>query len=368
MADFESALKQGAQVAGASLLGASGPSGRASATSLLNNRLRLAEAQRQSDLELQQLTEEKERKKLIRTVEMVKAGRENPEAWERVVAAGDGEKFLNIGRAALQGLGESPDMVELWGPEAKEVATRSVEHVDPVSGKTVVQNVPTSDLTARVAAPSRVEQGEPGSFASADDFARQDKVTQRRRVKEREGISNQLSKAQAAFDSFKKAPGAGGITGAVAENIGGLLGQLPIVGGTIEEGLNVALTGGTTEENARARTNAITLASDLLPEITGEESGRFTEAERDLAFKALKLLKPNSSNAQIAAAYRVFIEVSINSLDRSLKQNQEAQKFDTSTKEGALNYVNNLIDRGFNKEQAVGAMKRRIREERLTGG
>jgi len=120
MADFQSALKQGAQVAGASLLGASGPSGRASATSLLNNRLRLAEAQRQSDLELSQIAEEKERKKLTQTVEFIKAGRENPEAWAKIQGAGDGERFLNMGRAALQGLGQPPDIVDLWGPEAPD--------------------------------------------------------------------------------------------------------------------------------------------------------------------------------------------------------------------------------------------------------
>jgi len=120
MADFQSALKQGAQVAGAALLGASGPSGRGSATSLLNNRLRLAEAQRQSDLELSQIAEEKERKKLTQTVEFIKAGRENPEAWAKIQGAGDGERFLNMGRAALQGLGQPPDIVDLWGPEAPD--------------------------------------------------------------------------------------------------------------------------------------------------------------------------------------------------------------------------------------------------------
>ena len=41
MAPFTDTLKDVSTVAGAALLGASGPSGRGSATSLLNNRLRL---------------------------------------------------------------------------------------------------------------------------------------------------------------------------------------------------------------------------------------------------------------------------------------------------------------------------------------
>ena len=120
MADFESALKQGAQVAGAALLGASGPSGRASATSLLNNRLRLAEAQRQSDLELSQLAEAKEVKRLTQTLTMVKEGLTNPESRAAIEASGDLDKFQNLGRVAAQGLGQPPDIVDLFVPEAPD--------------------------------------------------------------------------------------------------------------------------------------------------------------------------------------------------------------------------------------------------------
>ena len=120
MADFQSALKQGAQVAGASLLGASGPSGRGSATSLLNNRLRLAEAQRQSDLELQEMSDAKETKRLTQTLTMVKEGLTNPESRAAIEASGDLDKFQNLGRVAAQGLGQPPEIVDLFVPEATD--------------------------------------------------------------------------------------------------------------------------------------------------------------------------------------------------------------------------------------------------------
>ena len=120
MATFTDSLKDAASVAGAGFLGASGPSGRASATSLLNNRLRLAEAQRQSDLELSQLAEEKERKKLTQMVEMVKTGLTDPASRAAIEASGDLEKFQNMGRTALSGLGQPPELVDLFVPEAAD--------------------------------------------------------------------------------------------------------------------------------------------------------------------------------------------------------------------------------------------------------
>jgi hypothetical protein len=106
----------------------------------------------------------------------------------------------------------------------------------------------------------------------------------------------------------------------------------------------------------------------MLSEITGEESGRFTEAERELAFKALRQLKPGASNSQIAEAYRTFVEASISSSDRLARDAGETPKYDTTSKEGAVDYVNNLIKRGFTQEQAVDALKRRIRERSLSDG
>ena len=120
MATFTDSLKDAASVAGAGFLGASGPSGRASATSLLNNRLRLAEAQRQSDLELSQLAEEKERKKLTQMVEMVKTGLTDPASRAAIEASGDLEKFQGMGRTALSGLGQPPELVDLFVPEAAD--------------------------------------------------------------------------------------------------------------------------------------------------------------------------------------------------------------------------------------------------------
>lgn len=198
-------------------------------------------------------------------------------------------------------------------------------------------------------------------------FAKTDKPTLRDQYNRIRVAKNGLAKAQSAYDAFREAPGSGGFTGKIADVVGGALGQIPIVGGTLEDGISLALTGGTVEENTAARTRATNLAADLLSEITGEESGRFTEAERDLAFQTLRQLRVSNSDRQIASAYRTFIEISLNSVDKENREAGEPVRFNTRTKEGALDYVNNLIKRGFTEEQAVAALKRRIRSRELAG-
>jgi len=206
----------------------------------------------------------------------------------------------------------------------------------------------------------------------ANDLRMNDSVSARAALKNADRVNRQLRKAQNAFDSWRQAKGSGGITGAVGENIGGLIGQIPLMGEGLENGLNLILTGGTTEENTRARTNAITLAADMLSEITGEESGRFTEAERELAFRALRQLSPSASTSQIAEAYRTFIEASVNEKSRSQAKMKLPSRFNTDeagnlSVEGRTDYVIHLMRRGFTEQQAIGALKRRIRDEELEG-
>ena len=220
-------------------------------------------------------------------------------------------------------------------------------------GTPTSQNISTTDMTP-------------------DEMRMADSVSARAALKDLDRVNRQLRKAQNAFDSWKAAPGSGGITGSVAENIGGLIGQIPLMGEGMENGLNLMLTGGTTAENTRARTNAITLASDMLSEITGEESGRFTEAERNLAFRALRQLSPSASIPQIASAYRTFIETSVNAKSRASSKMGVPTRFETEgdgklTTEGRTDYVVHLMKRGFTEKQAIDAVKRRIRDEELEG-
>ena len=197
-----------------------------------------------------------------------------------------------------------------------------------------------------------------------------DIVTARQTKKEHDRVVRQLGKVQVAFDSFRAAPGSGGLTGAAAETIGGLLGQLPLAGEGLETALNLMLTGGTTEENTRARTDAITLAGDMLAEITGEESGRFTTQEQELARRALRQLSPTASIPQIATAFKTFIETSVNEKMKTTRKMGLPSKFARGedgllTSDGQIDYVIHLENRGFTRPEAIAVLKRKIRADKL---
>jgi len=272
----------------------------------------------------------------VKSQQIAIAGQEvDPKFAQQVEAEGEG------GIAKAKAEGKLPSELAL---ERQRAITR---------GTPTSQNISTTEMTP-------------------DDMRMSDSVLARDALKDYDRVNRQLRKAQNAFDSWKAAPGSGGITGSVAENIGGLIGQIPLMGEGMENGLNLMLTGGTTAENTRARTNAITLASDMLSEITGEESGRFTEAERNLAFRALRQLSPSASIPQIASAYRTFIETSVNAKSRASSKMGVPTRFETEgdgklTTDGRTDYVIHLMKRGFTEKQAIDAVKRRIRDEELEG-
>jgi len=272
----------------------------------------------------------------LKSQQMAISGQEvDPKFAQQVAAEGD------KATAQAKAEGALPSQLAL---ERQRAITR---------GTPTSQSITTEDLN-----PNELRMGDP--------------VNARAALKDYDRVNRQLRKAQNAFDAWKNAPGSGGITGSVAENIGGLIGQIPLMGEGMENGLNLMLTGGTTAENTRARTNAITLASDMLSEITGEESGRFTEAERDLAFRALRQLSPSASIPQIASAYRTFIETSVNAKSRASLKMGVPTRFETEesgnlSSEGRTDYVIHLMKRGFTEKQAIEAVKRRIRDEELEG-
>jgi hypothetical protein len=94
-------------------------------------------------------------------------------------------------------------------------------------------------------------------------------------------------------------PGAAGVRASIARWSSGLLGQL-----NRDLGQNVAklISNATTEELQQLHVSARALIASSIQQLTGEESGRITEAERQLASQALALLEPEASFDQIVAA------------------------------------------------------------------
>lgn len=142
------------RIFGTAALGGAGPSGRAAAASLLNQRRRLAFAEQESGLERQEAERIRQQEQQIaaaeRGLELSKAALSNRPLMESLRASGDEqsiEGIKNIGRASLQALGQDPSLIDTFVPEAP--GTRIVSTVDP-QGRNIEEIVPDVAGTIRV--------------------------------------------------------------------------------------------------------------------------------------------------------------------------------------------------------------------------
>jgi len=163
-----------------------------------------------------------------------------------------------------------------------------------------------------------------------------------------------------ALRDVKETPGASGFRGILADKVGGVLGQLPAIGGTLESAFTQAVAGASPEEVNRVRTQGRLAVAQNLSAITGEESGRFTEPERQIAEQVLGTLQPGASIAQITTAMKIVMELS---LDAEIRESEKLGKpmFNLSSDEGVNKFGNYLIDLGFSENEALDMVRERKR-------
>ena len=167
-------------------------------------------------------------------------------------------------------------------------------------------------------------------------------------IRDLQGNLNNLEKTRKAFEAN---PEAGGILGAAIENIGGLLGQIPFIGGNLEDMLP-----GDAEEVRKARTRARFVVSSMLSTITAEDSGRFTDTERRIAGEALGALDITASPRQIQTALETAFEIVTDSQNRKVDELFSASGLDLAKIEGVDAFNGILLNNGFTSKQAEDAI------------
>jgi hypothetical protein len=118
-------------------------------------------------------------------------------------------------------------------------------------------------------------------------------------------ISDMTASYAALMDA---GPGATGLVGAAFDLGAGIAEQLDGLAGT--DAANYVF-GSEEERNkiTKARTMARTTVAKQLSTISGDESGRYTDREYDIARTTLKALDPKSGFKQVAEAYRTVQEI-----------------------------------------------------------
>jgi len=158
------------------------------------------------------------------------------------------------------------------------------------------------------------------------------------------------------------APRVIGIPGKAAESIGGLLGQIPGAGRDLEEQFTQTLTGVGAEENKRLRSAFIDTSAAMLSAITGEESGRYTEAERELANKALGALNTTATMPQARAGFKRALEITVSAQRREARLAGDTVE-DLTTREGIESLGQRLVNTGMSEDDAKDVIREVIKIE-----
>ena len=94
----------------------------------------------------------------------------------------------------------------------------------------------------------------------------------------------------------------------------------------------------------------------MLSTITGEESGRFTDREREIAEEVLGTLDPTASTEQISAALTQAVDLMKRSEGRQMVRFLQASGADLTLPEGEEAFVGVLMAQGFSEQRAIDAM------------
>lgn len=164
-------------------------------------------------------------------------------------------------------------------------------------------------------------------------------------------VSNNLALQRNFLTGVQRTPGAVGIRGAFGAFVAGYTAQA--FGRSAGETVMEKISGGDVQEIEAIRTQGRLLVAQNLERITGEESGRYTEAERAIAENTLKNLRLDASVDQIIAANSVVLEADLNAEARARIRLSRPLRFNLEDQEGLDSFTTMLNDFGISEGRQI---------------
>jgi hypothetical protein len=145
--------------------------------------------------------------------------------------------------------------------------------------------------------------------SSAGDLALDPKEKRELRTEIRNSEAN-LEEISAALDALAATPNATGVRGVLIENLGGFVGQLPLLGPEIAKSWETAEVQG-------VRTQLQSIIGRFVGTITGDESGRYSDKDMQMAAAAAPAMLPRASYEQVEKALKTLYDIESRSLARN---------------------------------------------------
>ena len=253
---------------------------------------------------------------------------QNPGAAQRLVAGQIAQ--------ALSGP-EDPEgpFVTFFDPQAEDpAATR----------RDVRRDSPSADQLSRAGfirvSPSQVQSTTEDVFGRTRSQVGQEEQDRRDRQRTSQGNAQEIL---LTLEALSGVPEPSGLRGAAGQALGGIIGQFNEEAGNA---VSRAFTGVDTAKLSEVRTRAKALASRLLPTITAEESGRFTDTERQIATEAVAALELAKTKGEVIANLSTLFFTELRGQYRETRFFQQDPPKDLNNRDQALELIDSLKKRG----------------------
>ena len=153
-----------------------------------------------------------------------------------------------------------------------------------------------------------------------------------------------------------------GISGRIAEVGGGLLGNLSPAAG---QSFTQFVAGVPAEQLSQLRFTGEAFVASMVPEVSGEESGRIPEVERKITSAAVKIRDPLASFAQIKGAIGAATVFALAEADKDKVIAGIPTQLDLDTLDGRKGQANEFLDLGLSVELAADALRLFVQQRRL---
>lgn len=125
-----------------------------------------------------------------------------------------------------------------------------------------------------------------------------------------------LESSISLFDDLQvMGPGVTGVAGKIQREVSGFFGAVGLP--EYQDSINEYFSGISAEDQRNFQTKSIKFVSENLAEMTGDNSGRYSDKERQIVDDALNVLKTFSSFDQAVGAVKAVAEMNIVSADRN---------------------------------------------------
>lgn len=231
-------------------------------------------------------------------------------------------------------------------------------YITPTGQKGII-NADDATAISRLPAGSQLftVQAQPSSMGDFTQPGPKEGAEARQTIGETTG---NVSQGAEVLEKLKDTPFGAGVRGTIAEYGAGILSQVPGLQGAAEQ-FSETMAGGSIADVTKLRTDLRMRVAGMLRSISGDQTDRYTNQDRERAEQALRAMEVSAGPEQIVSATKAAMEMDIISRERAKAKLGASAYTDRAKLEGE---ARKLLTLGFSEDEAADIVVR-IHKEML---